>query len=219
LSYRNAIDIIEDNCPQALPAHIINDENEAIPPLNTARERSARQQGSDQESLNRRVKHAEEALLREQELSASTLAKYKYDINVLPLSVLRSITIFCRKRVLAAESLAARKTEENNFLKEQLDKISAGGGKSDSEGAALKDLYGRLEEQMSDMKRNGNSVDLRRQLTGLKAQYNILEEENQEMRALLLQANNHKHRAAAGPYIPRDSDDAALIHQVSLASF
>lgn len=125
-------------------------------------------------------------------------------------------TFFFRKKLQAAESVAARKTEENNFLKEQLEKISAGVSKGESEGGTLQALYGRLEEQMLNMKKNGNVVDLRRQLTGLKAQYNILEEENQEMRALLLQANSHgqRGRAAPSPYVPRDSDDAALIHQV-----
>eukprot|EP00602_Paraphysomonas_sp_CaronLab_P008587 CAMPEP_0185034294 /NCGR_PEP_ID=MMETSP1103-20130426/24034_1 /TAXON_ID=36769 /ORGANISM="Paraphysomonas bandaiensis, Strain Caron Lab Isolate" /LENGTH=1149 /DNA_ID=CAMNT_0027570895 /DNA_START=22 /DNA_END=3471 /DNA_ORIENTATION=+ len=203
--YRAAIDVIEDNCPTCLPEYIIPSEFDTARPMtntvgnNERKKESQEPSRAEMRALETRVKVAEDALLQEQEKTSAVVAKYRRSLQKI-------------------EKEASQKTEENAFLRERI-KIMTESGVGDQSGTErVQDMMTRMHAQIDELKKKGgNNAELRKQLIGLKAQCGVLQEENQEMRALLLRNGGGPGSGSKTEAYMRkleENADTALLHQL-----
>jgi hypothetical protein len=148
-----------------------------------------------------------------------------------------------RKSLQRAENELEKKSSEVLLLSQRLEILSSY-VKEKQSGAEeandkIENVSKRLEAQMLELRRkDGPNPEMRKQMTGssplsaskahrggaLKAQCSLLEEENREMRALLLRGDGKKQSAANDggrdleSYIKQleQDSDSALLQQVSL---
>lgn len=192
--YQECVDIIQDHCAEALPQQLAPPEDvlfasTVVEDTNALERKDSVSVGGD------RLRLTEKQLLSEQERAAAAVVHYQAELQK------------AQRKILTL-------SDENSMLKVRLQKAESAPSGNSAEIAAMR---AALLQQIEDLKAKKSHAD-RKPLLALQAQYQVLEKENEKMRAMLLRQGTKMSAITDDPvdYIRRleANADAACLQQL-----
>lgn len=164
------MDIIEDNCPQAMPQEVLSSETVLFQPSqqltsdnkngNSLSLLSESQVDQQIHSLRLKLQEAEASLLAEQERYAAVIAKYRKSLQKTEKELEKKI-LECSQLSQKLEVLTVTMNEKQHGNDEANDKIES--------------VSRRLEAQMQELrKKEGPNNELKKQINGNLIFHNLL---------------------------------------------